>query len=127
MNDRHINFAQKLPQLQFPYVDGFKLTLRQKMEQTKIEEGVQIIHCHGDHWIVASSLNCSKDEVRVIDSVYDMVDDDTRSVIHNLFGPERVNITMMKMQKQKGPEDCGLFAIAVATTLVHGVDMCTFR
>ena len=45
----------------------------------------------------------------------------------NLFGPERIRISMVEMQKQRGPDDCGLFAIAVATSLVHGAGLCTFR
>ena len=45
LNDQHIDFAQKLLKLQFPCVDGFRLTLQQKKKQTKIGEGVQIIHC----------------------------------------------------------------------------------
>ena len=127
MNDRHIDFAQKLLKLQFPCVDGFRLTLQQKKKQTKIGEGVQIIHCRNEHWIVASTLGCDEDDVHVFDSVYDTLDDDTCSTIHNLFGTEKVNITMMKMHKQKGPDDCGLFAIAVATSLVHSVELRTFK
>ena len=90
-------------------------------------EGIQIVHSCGDHRIVVSSLECAKDEVHVYDSVYEEVDDDTRTVIHNLFGPERVRISMVEMQKQRGPDDCGLFAIAVATSLVHDAGLCTFR
>lgn len=127
LNDRHVNFAQKLLKMQFPCVDGFRLTLQQSKEQPKIGEGIQIIHCRGDHWVVAASLGCKEDEVYVFDSVYGTVDDDTRSIILNLFGPERANITMVKMQQQKGPDDCGLFTIAVATALVHSVDLCTFK
>ena len=68
---------------------------------------------------VISSLECARDEVCVYDSVYEEVDDNTHTVIQNLFGPERVRISVVEMQKQKGPDDCGLFAIAMATSLVH--------
>ena len=95
--------------------------------QNTITEGVQIVHSCGDHRTVISSLKCAKDEVHVYDSVYEEVDDDTRTVIQNLFGPERVRISMVEMQKQRDPDDCGLFAIAVATSLVHGAGLCTFR
>lgn len=127
LNDRHVNFAQKLLKLQFPCMDGLRLTLQQKKKQVKIVEGVQVMHCHGDHWIVVSSVGCVENEVHIFDSVYSAVNDDTRSVIHNLFGPEICTLTMMKMQKQDGPDDCGLFAIAVATSLVHGVDIGIFK
>ena len=65
--------------------------------------------------------------MHVYDSVYEEVDDDTHTVIQNLLGPDRVRISMVEMQKQRGPDDCGLFAIAVATSLVHGAGLCTFR
>ena len=86
------------------------------------------IYCRNEHWIAiaASNLDCGEDDVYVFDSVYDTLDDNT-CTIHNLFGTEKVNITMMKMQKQKGPNDCGFFAIAVATSLVHSVELRTFK
>ena len=83
-------------------MDGFRLTLLQQNVQNTITEGVQIVHSCGDHRIVVSSLECTKDEVHVYDSVYEEVDDDTRTVIQNLFGPEKVCISMVEMQSKEG-------------------------
>ena len=54
------------------------------------------------------------------DSVYNILDEGTVNVISNLIGSAKV--TMMKCKKQAGGKDCGLFAIAYATAIAHGVD-----
>ena len=74
LNDNHINFAQGLLRKQFPSIDGLKLTLLRTKQQTKIKHGLQIIHSRGNHWIVASTLGCYKDEVKLFDSLYASVD-----------------------------------------------------
>lgn len=98
-------------------------------KQEKIKHGVQIIHCRGNHWIVASTLGCSNGEViKVFDSVYDSVDKDTESLILNLFQNDgSPKLEMARMHKQKGGNDCGLFAIAVATALAFGSNPFQFQ
>ena len=54
------------------------------------------------------------------DSVYNVLDERTIDVISNLFHSSKV--TMMECKKQAGEKDCGLFAIAYATAIAHGVD-----
>ena len=69
---------------------------------------------------MASTFGCGSD-VKVFDSVYTSVDKDTKTVIAGLFqSSERLKIAAL--QKQRGGDDCGLFAIAVATALSFGVD-----
>lgn len=76
-------------------------------------------YSHGDHWIVASTVGCA-DTIRVYDSVYNTLDKGTLDVVVNLFGSSMVK--MMECQKLAGGKDCGLFAIAYATAISHGVD-----
>lgn len=60
------------------------------------------------------------------DSVYDTVHDETAGVIINIFDiQDKAQIKQKMIQKQIGSSDCGLFAIAVATLLLHNpsVDM----
>lgn len=129
LNDKHINYAQSLLKKQFPHIDGWKLTLLAQKEQEKIKHGVQIIHCRGNHWIVASTLGCSSGEaVKVFDSLYTSVDKDTQDVILNLFQTDgKPMLEMAKMHRQKGGNDCGLFAIAVATALAFGSNLVEFK
>ena len=67
-----------------------------------------------------STVGCTNDEVLVCDSLYGTLDTATLDVIANLFHSSIV--TMLECQKQKGGTDCGLFAIAYATAIGHGVD-----
>ena len=61
------------------------------------------------------------------DSVYFHVDQEVKDLISNLFDRE-IEITMSKeMPKQKGGADCGVYAIAVATTLLHGTKIGKYK
>ena len=105
-----------------PGTDGLiPTTYQNKILVKKIEQGMQIIHDRGNHWIVASTLHSSKAVVQIYDSVYDSLDEGTKNVICNLFKLSRY--LLAKMQKQVGGQDCGLFAIAVVLSLLIRVDV----
>ena len=55
------------------------------------------------------------------DSVYTCINKDTKAVISDLYGPT-VSPHVINISKQKGGADCGLSAIAIATTLAIGLD-----
>ena len=100
LNDRHINYAQRLLHNQFPDAEGLGHTLLQKRKPLKkIATGLQIIHDRGYHWIIAP--NIGHDNVQVYDSVYSVIEQDTREVILNLFQlPNSPVIEIAKMQKR---------------------------
>ncbi len=128
LNDRHINFAQRLLRSQFPGAQGLGHTLIQERKTRKLEQGLQIIFDSGNHWIVASNMDSENGTVKVYDSIYTYVDGNTRKVIENLFCmPEGSNIEMLDIQKQEGVKDCGLFSIAIATALLFGEDPLNIR
>ena len=57
---------------------GQTITLLAQKEQEKIKHGVQVTHCLGNRWIVASKLGYSNGEViKVFDSLYTPVHKDT--------------------------------------------------
>ena len=60
-------------------------------------------------------------QVKVYDLVFTTIDKETKSVISNLYGPE-VLPRLVSISKQKGSTDCGLFAVAITTTLTLGLD-----
>ena len=60
--------------------------------------------------------------MNVYDSVYTIVDETTKEVINWLFHTR--NTKMQPLQKQIGGADCGLFAIAVITSIAYGTDPC---
>ena len=121
LNDKHINYAQSLLKKQFPHIDGWRETLLIHRKQEKIKQGVQIIHTCGNHWIVASTLGSSTSDIQIFDSLYSSVDKETQSIILNLFERNgQPKLTMSKISKQEGVNDCGVFAIAAATALAFG-------
>ena len=128
LSDRHIHYAQAILSQQFPHVDGFKKTLLQgKPQLRKIQcGGIQIIHDRGNHWIVASAIG-NKDtieSVQVYDSIFSCVAKATVDVIKNLFMvTDATRIEVMQMKHQTGSRDCGIFAIAVSTALLHGINV----
>ena len=121
LSDIPINLAQQLLKKQFPSLNGLQSTLLQSKPRTGEvpDNKLQIIHSRGNHWIVASTVGCTN-TICVYDSLYNTLDKGTLDVVMNLFGSSMVK--MMECQKQAGGRDCGLFAIAYATAISHGVD-----
>ena len=121
--DMVINVAQKLLKSSFSNLKGFQSTLLQNKRSSSALElnKIQIIHSHGDHWIVATSVEYDQHLVKVFDSIYDSVDDGTKEVILNVFGSSAIP-QCVKIEKQTGVDDCGLYAIANATCVCFGQD-----
>ena len=125
LNENHINFALFLLKRQFPEIEGLNLTLLQSRPQKKVHTGLQIVHSKGNHWITVSTLG-EKNEIIVFDSLYCKIDPETTKVILNLFHfCHGYKIVVSDAPKQQGTNDCGLFAIAIAsaTALLHGTGL----
>ena len=125
-----MHFAQQLLKQQFPHLNGLQPTILQAKKTLGIRKPLpnqlQIVHIHSraDHWILASNMGCRNGDVNVYDSVYRSVNKATHAVITNLFQSSAVKVVESK--KQEGGTDCGLFAIATATTLAHGINPSSF-
>lgn len=59
--------------------------------------------------------------MKVYDSLYESIDDGTHKVISNTFGSLATPYSV-KTPKQSGVDDCGLYAIANATSIYHNQD-----
>ena len=125
LNDKHINFAQALIKKKFGSLSGLHSTLTVSQLQTPmLSENVQVLqnlHIGGDHWVVASNINCSNGEVNLYDSLYSVASAPTQMLLRKVFG--NVKIILPQCAKQRGSYDCGLFAIAFCTALAHGVQL----
>ena len=62
--------------------------------------------------------------VKVYDSVYDTVYNETATIILGLSGGT-CSLETMTIRKQGGSSDCGLFAIGISTALCYGLDPVT--
>jgi len=81
------------------------------------------MHCHGCHWITVS---CKPGEVDVYDSLYTDVDDNANCKIEKVL-ESHIKFNMASVQRQIGVTDCGVFAIAVATSLAFGRSVFTIQ
>ena len=85
---------------------------------------LQIIHCKArHHWIVATTVKCANNQVLVVDSLYNSLDEETKATISQLFKSRSTSCLVKKVirpQKQMGIKDCGLFAVAFATSIAFG-------
>ena len=127
LSDNEIHLAQQLLKKQFPALNGLQSTLLQGKQMTLTESEVynkvQIIHCNSHHhWIVASTVQCNFNQVKVYDSLFTYCDKETERVIANLFqcDSSKLTMTVSCSHKQKGSVNCGLFAIANATAIAFG-------
>ena len=125
LSDVSMDLAQRILKNQFPTLNGLQSTLLQQKTMANSATGselsrnrLQIIHSRSNHWIVASTLG--GEQVQVYDSLYESIDRESANVIFDLFHTSQV--TMMNSCKQEGYVDCGIFAIANATAIAHGVN-----
>ena len=82
---------------------------------------VQMLHVCGDHWVIVSNLLCPENEIRLYNTVYSDIDQPTKALLIEMFN-EGVRVTVDgQLQKQKGDRDCGVFNIAVTTSLLHNL------
>ena len=127
LNDKHMKAAQDLLKRQFPGVSGLQPTIYGQTGQWDIMagEGVQILNESNSHWLCMSSIGCPSDEVAIYDSrlkkskVHPQIIRQIAS-LYPTSGP-LLKLRVMSSQGQSGGSDCGLFAIATATSLCHGI------
>jgi len=69
------------------------------------------------YWIIATTVNCNPNEVKVYDSSFQYLDKD--SLIKRLFQFDNLilEIKLTQCRKQNGEKDCRVFAIAFATAI----------
>ena len=96
---------------------------------------IQLLHVANCHWITASNIDIRgktyyNDAVCVYDSGIAHVSFSTKETICQFMKPrcDALLFDVMNIQPQPNLNDCGLFALACATELVHGFDpvLCYF-
>ena len=98
-------------------------TPQQQFHKVKPRRSNQIVHVRSNHWICLLVEN-DKSGVKVFDSLYSDIPISVADMIIGLLHPqkEQIEIKLMKVQQQEGTSDCGVIAIAVATSLCHEED-----
>ena len=75
-------------------------------------------------WIVATTVNCDGGEVNIYDSAFSYLDKESLRTIINLFSTkeEKPKMKLTHSQKQKGSNDCGVFAICNAVVVAFDLN-----
>ena len=139
LSDKHINLAQELIKKQHPNIMGLKSTLLLQQgsycytEAEQQNHFIQVIHinfeAHGNsgHWIVASNVGGEVAEVTVYDSLSNTANKYTKDLLKRLLKNTTIKIFVVRPQIQNGYNDCGLFALAFATSLANGEDLSNIK
>ena len=90
---------------------------------------VQILHNGEDHWFTISTLGLPSGHVSIYDSLYQTCTDHAIDQICSIiFTPNNaVHLHFIDVDKQTNSSDCGLYAIAYATGLCCGADICSTK
>jgi len=129
LGDDHMDAAQRLLKKHNPTIGGLNdIVLMTYFQRGKLEIATNAsltIQCHniGGHWVVSSS---SKGRVTVYESLSTGLNKTLLQQLAHLYqflcADGRLTVTVVLQQLQKGISDCGLFAIANATALAHGIN-----
>ena len=131
LSDLHINAFQNLLKAQFSSIGGLQNTILQYKGSPLLnrqEKNLQVIHITISqtikHWAV---LEINKDDmIYLYDSAYTSVVGDGKKIIAQLLKTDKNTfcVNIMDVGKQSGATNCGLYAIAILTSLAHGNDPC---
>ena len=130
LGDEHVDHAQHLLGSSFPSVSGFQSTIVFDSKncvhvKTPNNRFVQILHVHSNHWLTVSNVECNGDTVKIYNSM-----NSTRLETNSKFMCQiaalvkcqnSVRVEYVTVKQQQGASDCGLFAIAFATSLCFGL------
>ena len=127
LSDSEIHAGQMLLKMEFPLVDGLcDPAVTGDLVTPDSSEFVQIINT-GAHWVCMSTISTSPGTVKLYDTLYNTANSIAiRHACHMLMFPgDSVSFVNEKVQRQLNHDDCGLFALAIATDLCHSVDPVT--
>ena len=129
LGDDHMDAAQRLLKKQNPAIGGLNdIVLMTYFQRGKLKIATNAgltIQCYniGGHWVVSSS---SKGCVTVYESLSTGLNKTLLQQLAHLYqllcAEGQLTITVVLQQLQKGSSDCGLFCIANATALAHGIN-----
>ena len=89
------------------------------------EEFIQILHNGSDHWITITTIGAKHPDMFVYDSLYSTVNESVKTQISNLICTQNssIRLSFVDVVRQSGINDCGVFAVAYATSLCFEVSL----
>ena len=87
-------------------------------------EFVQVFNVSGNHWITISTIGCEASTLNVYDSMHGNLPTSAQRLVADLVQcrEHAIKVQYIDVQWQSGGTDCGLFALAFATSLCGGQD-----
>ena len=129
LSDRHMSYGSLLLKQVCPHLDGLNDTVLQPLNALSASgdrKYIQIFHVNGNHWLTASNLltgdSCSV--VDVYDSARVTLSTEAKKAIASFHQCTSSTLTLRfkDVQRQPNTYDCGVYALAFATSLAHGAD-----
>ena len=131
LTDKEMAVASQILSKERPDVGGLQdPVLGQKNQWNHpCEKFVQFLHVNGNHWITISNIGEEKCVVNIYDSLHLHPTPETENLIAKFIKGDfdRLTFRVQQVQKQCNSYDCGVFAIAFATSLLHGDDPTSLR
>ena len=131
LSDLHINAFQNLLKSQFNSIGGLQSTLLQQNKSplsNKKENNLQAINISISatvkRWAV---LEINSNGIFLYDSAYTSLAGDVKKIIAHLINTneDQLTVHIMNIAKQSGATDCGLYAVAIMSSLALGKDPCS--
>ena len=121
LTDSIIDASQKLLLQTMSSNTGFQSVTLERTLHFEVQSNEFVHSCHG-HWLTISTVGMTHPEVCVYNSIYLTTSTHIKHQIASLLATiqNRIRLRHTDMQMQSGGYDCGLFAIAFTTALVHG-------
>jgi hypothetical protein len=131
LDDEIVAATQHLLSLQYPAVGGLQppVVVTSLSIEPQTHEFVQVVNVSNNHWIVPSTIGCQPISIKIYDSLNGYLPSSITMVVCNLLmtTDKIITVTYVNVQYQIGASDCGLFALAFATSLCSGQDPATLR
>ena len=128
LTDREIFAASKLLKETFTQNEGLQDPVLGQKNQWPHPEGefVQCLHVNGNHWITISNIGNCEGVINIYDSMQQKPSKETLNAIARFLRSDatEIKVCVRPVQVQDNGTDCGIFAIAFASSLLHGQDPC---
>ena len=124
LDDLLIMAGQNILKMQFPHISGLQLPALTAVLAVEPPKGdfVQVMHVGRNHWITVSNVHCEPGQVMVFDSLKMSLGNHSLKVIADFMQSDRSHIELLyvDIKGQSGTNDCGLYALAFATSVCYG-------
>ncbi|KAL5501981.1 hypothetical protein EMCRGX_G008666 [Ephydatia muelleri] len=124
LSDEIVDAGQKLLKSMYPHIQGLQEVALGMVLSYSIakSEFIQIMNTGKHHWVTVSNINCNDEEIHVYDCASGSPTSSLLNQIASIVCTPKdiIKRTYVDVQMQQGCDDCGLFAIAFATSLARG-------